>query len=102
MCGAACLVLAVASAGAAEPAPASTASSVTAKTGERPASSGRRIAERTLDAITIEGEIAVPQVLFITSREQPRYNDQLHRRYMRTSLDVGERASLASRVIIKE
>jgi hypothetical protein len=44
---------------------------------------------RTLDEITIEGEIAVPQVLFITARDRQRYLDLLHRRYRQSSLELG-------------
>ena len=44
---------------------------------------------RTLDEITIEGEIAVPQVLFIMARERHRYLDRLHRRYLKSSLEIG-------------
>ncbi|NNE07857.1 MAG: hypothetical protein HKN20_04770 [Gemmatimonadetes bacterium] len=40
----------------------------------------------TLDEINIEGEIPLPQVLFISSREQPRYADEVHKRYL-TGLD---------------
>lgn len=36
----------------------------------------------TLDAITIEGEIDVPQVLFITARDHLRQIDPLHRLYL--------------------
>lgn len=95
LCGTVSLALALGTAaGAAKtPAPAKA---------DKPAAAPRRAGDRTLDTITIEGEIAVPQVLFITSREQPRYRDQLHRRYLRTSLDVGEHAVLPSRVLIKE
>ncbi len=32
---------------------------------------------RTLDAITIEGAVDVPQVLFITSRDNARFDDGL-------------------------
>lgn len=73
-----------------------------AEEAEHPAGKSRATAGRTLDSITIEGEIAVPQVLFITSREQPRYRDLLHRRFLRTSVDVGEQVGLPSRVVIKE
>jgi hypothetical protein len=34
-------------------------------------------ATRTLDAITIEGAVDVPQVLFITSRDNARFEDGL-------------------------
>ncbi len=30
---------------------------------------------RTLDEISIEGEVAMPQVWFVTARELPRYHD---------------------------
>ena len=39
-------------------------------------------AELRLDDITIEGEIDVPQVLFITARESRRGGDFLHRFYL--------------------
>jgi hypothetical protein len=45
--------------------------------------------DRTLEAIEIEGEIAIPQVLFITSRDHPRYRDGLRDRYRRSALEVG-------------
>jgi len=45
-------------------------------------------AVRTLEAINIEGEIAVPQVLFITSRDVRRYRDGLRANYRRSTLDV--------------
>ena len=44
---------------------------------------------RTLDAITIEGEIDMPEVLFITARDQYRYMDFLHRRYDRSMAQLG-------------
>jgi len=44
---------------------------------------------RTLDEITIEGEIAVPQVLFITARDRQRYHDFLHRQYLMTARELG-------------
>lgn len=43
---------------------------------------------KTLDAINIEGEIAVPQVLFITSHDQARYRDGLALRFRPGALDV--------------
>ena len=49
---------------------------------------------RTLDEITIEGEIAVPQVLFITARDQHRYSDGLHHRYLRSPLEIGRGTTL--------
>jgi hypothetical protein len=43
---------------------------------------------KTLDAINIEGKIVVPQVLFITSHDQPRYRDGLALRFRPGALDV--------------
>ena len=45
---------------------------------------------RTLDDVHIEGEIPVPQVLFITARDQRRFMDFQHHRFMRTSTQLGE------------
>jgi hypothetical protein len=51
---------------------------------------------RTLQDIHIEGEIPVPQVLFITARDQRRFMDLQHRRYLRTSQEVGEQTVFPS------
>jgi len=53
-------------------------------------------APRTLQDIHIEGEIPVPQVLFITARDQRRFLDLRHRRYLRTSQQVGEQTVFPS------
>lgn len=54
-----------------------------------PASSApTREEPRTLDEITIEGEIAMPQVLFITAREPYRFVDTAHRAYLLESEEV--------------
>lgn len=37
---------------------------------------------RTLDEISIEGEIAMPQVLFVTAREPYRLSDRAHTVYL--------------------
>jgi hypothetical protein len=42
----------------------------------------------TLDEINIEGEISVPQVLFITARDRARYHDPFYRRYLKSSADL--------------
>lgn len=52
---------------------------------------GATTAPRTLEDIRIEGDIPVPQVLFITARDQRRFMDLHHHRYLRSSLDLGER-----------
>lgn len=57
----------------------------------KPAGSGR-----TLDEIHIEGEIPMPQVLFVTAREQRRFMESHHRRYLRTSKEVGQETELPS------
>jgi hypothetical protein len=48
----------------------------------------RTKATRTLDDITIEGEIAVPQVLFITARDFRRYRDGLGSKFRMGAKDV--------------
>ncbi len=45
---------------------------------------------RTLSDVHIEGEIPVPQVLFITARDSRRTMDFQHHRYLKTSLQLGE------------
>jgi hypothetical protein len=57
-------------------------------------------APRKLQDIHIEGEIPVPQVLFITARDQRRFVDFQHRRYLRTSLEVGEQTVFPSRIAL--
>jgi hypothetical protein len=64
--------------------------------------SGSRLAPRTLDDIHIEGEIPVPQVLFITARDQRRFMEFQHHRYTRTSLELGRGTALPSRVVVPE
>jgi len=47
-----------------------------------------RDSARTLDAIHIEGELDVPEVLFITARDQRRIVEFQHRRYLGTSAEA--------------
>lgn len=47
---------------------------------------------RRLEDIHIEGEIPVPQVLFVTGRDQRRFLDFQHQRYLKTSVEVGQKA----------
>jgi hypothetical protein len=56
-------------------------------------------APRTLQDIQIKGEIAVPQVLFITARDQRRFMDFQHKRYLRTSRELGEHTTLPQRIV---
>lgn len=64
--------------------------------------SGSRPAPRTLDDIHIEGEIPVPQVMFITARDQRRFMEFQHHRYTRTSLELGRGTAMPSRVVVPE
>jgi hypothetical protein len=51
-----------------------------------------------LDAIRIEGEIDVPQVLFITARDYRRFRDGAPARYQTTSADIAKSMPLPRRV----
>lgn len=70
----------------------------TAKKSSRAGADSTRIARpaapkapvRTLDAIRIEGEIDVPQVLFITARDYRRFRDGQGDRYQATSAGVAK------------
>jgi hypothetical protein len=55
---------------------------------------------RRLDDIHIEGEIPVPQVLFITARDQRRFMDFQHRRYLKTSRELGEATAYPTRIVV--
>ena len=69
----------------------------------RPASAKSKAeGPRTLDDIRIEGEIAVPQVLFITARDQRRFMDFQHHRFLRTSRQIGDSTALPSRIAVTE
>ena len=57
-------------------------------------------APRRLEDIHIEGEIPAPQVLFVTARDQRRLTQFHHRRYLRTSAQVGEATPLPTRVAL--
>lgn len=59
-----------------------------------------RLAPRTLDDIRIEGEIPVPQVLFVTAREQRRFMEFQHHRYQQTSLELGRATATPTRVVV--
>ena len=53
---------------------------------------------RTLEAIHIEGEIPVPQVLFITARDSRRFRDGLGHRYQVGALELARSVSLPDRL----
>jgi len=64
-------------------------------------SSARTVAApRRLEDIHIEGEIPAPQVLFVTARDQRRFTKFHHRRYLKTSVQVGETTLLPTRVAL--
>ena len=51
---------------------------------------GRGSAARQIEPTHIAGEIPVPQVLFITARDQRRFSDFHHRRYLRSSRELAD------------
>ena len=55
---------------------------------------------RRLEDIHIEGEVPVPQVLFITARDQRRFLESHHELYLRTSRELGESTPLPARVVL--
>ena len=55
---------------------------------------------RTLEDIHIEGEIPVPQVLFISAREQRRFMEFQHHRYLKNSREVGAATVPPSRIVM--
>jgi hypothetical protein len=59
-----------------------------------------RVGTRMLDDIHIEGEIPVPQVLFITARDQRRFMEFQHHRYLKTSVELGRATATPSRVVV--
>jgi hypothetical protein len=60
----------------------------------------RAAAPRMLEDIRIEGEVPVPQVLFITARDQRRFMDLHHRRYLKTSFEIGARTVFPSALTV--
>ena len=48
---------------------------------------------RRLEDVYIEGEIPVPQVLFVTGRDQRRCFDFQHQRYLQQSLEANRKAA---------
>src|SRR5262245_14000153 len=66
---------------------------------EKPAPK-KAAAVRTIDAITIEGEIAVPQVLFITSRDNRRYRDGTGKLYRKNTTELARSLNAPDRVCV--
>jgi hypothetical protein len=78
--------------------PAAAASQATTPEKARPTAAGKGI--RTIDAINIEGEIVVPQVLFITSRDNRRYRDGLGKNFRMGTLDVARSLAMPNRLCV--
>jgi hypothetical protein len=55
---------------------------------------------RRLQDIHIEGEIPVPQVLFITARDQRHFLGFRHHSYLKSSRQLGEATVLPSRIAV--
>jgi hypothetical protein len=55
---------------------------------------------RTLADVHIEGEVSMPQVLFITARDQRRFMDFQHHHFLRTSTQLGEATPLPAWVLM--
>lgn len=60
----------------------------------------RKPTSRMLEDIQIEGEIPVPQVLFVTARDQRRFLEFHHRRYLANSLQLGQSTLLPTGVVV--
>ena len=67
-----------------------------AEAATEPTASPGRTTPRRLEDIHIEGEVPVPQVLFITGRDQRRFLEFRHRDYLQSSVEVGRAAVLPS------
>lgn len=55
---------------------------------------------RRIGTIHIAGEVPVPQVLFITARDQRRFTDFHHARYLKSSRDLIEATPTPSRMTV--
>ena len=76
-----------------KPSAETTKSTQTRRSEPAPVRSAAARDDMTLDAITIEGEIDVPQVLFITARDQFRNTDFLHRLFLANVQAIGQDAA---------
>lgn len=82
--------------------PARKAAAADSTAHKRPAGRAKATAPsvRTIDAINIEGEIAVPQVLFITSRDNRRYRDGMGKNFRLGTLDVARDLAAPKRLCV--
>lgn len=90
-------------AGAATPAPAKAKAKRpvrrAAATATAPAANATPAGPRRLDDIHIEGEIPVPQVLFVSAREQRRFLDFQQARWLRSARQLGESTPVPTTVV---
>jgi hypothetical protein len=80
--------------------PAKPHAAVAGATADSAAMAAGKASARTLEDIHIEGEIPVPQVLFITAREQRRFMEFQHHRYIKSSRDVGAATAPPTRIVM--
>jgi hypothetical protein len=78
----------------------SKSSPATAQKAQKSAATAGTAGPRRLEDIHIEGEVPVPQVLFITARDQRRFLESHHELYLRTSRELGESTPLPARVVL--
>lgn len=57
-------------------------------------------ASRQLETTHIQGDIPVPQVLFVTARDQRRFMSAHHQRYLKTSKTLAEATPIPTRMIV--
>src|SRR5215470_15510970 len=67
-----------------------------------PSAASKSAGPRRLEDVKIEGEIPVPQVLFVTAREQRRLLACQHHRYLRSSRELAEGTPLPRWVTIPQ
>lgn len=96
----ACLSLPAAAATSSRAPARATLSAPRAGADSLPARRAERATPRMLEDIRIEGDIPVPQVLFITAREQRRSLAFHHRRYLRTSSQLGDATPLPNGIVV--
>lgn len=58
----------------------------------------RAAAARRLEDIRIEGDVPVPQVIFVTARDPRRFMEFQHRRYLKSSVELARETVLPTRV----
>lgn len=72
----------------------------TATSASKPAATSSAARPRRLEDIPIDGDVAMPQVLFITGRDQRRIPCVHHRRYLPEAKALGEATVLPARLAV--